>query len=58
MGHCNRCCYCEELFWCDNEETDICPTCVYAPSEKENTERAVEQYIRYIQKVRKAEKLS
>ncbi len=44
-----KCEQCDEFFWCDEPNQGLCPTCKEAPSEQANSERAIEQGLRYIQ---------
>ncbi len=52
----NRCVECGQLFWCDDEETDICLTCIEEPVSQANRARAIEQELDYIRSLRKAAK--
>ena len=53
----NTCDWCNEQFWSDDPEQGMCLTCKEGPSEQQNTDRAVEQYVKYIASLRAKEKV-
>lgn len=44
-----RCDWCGNLFWHDDPEWGMCLDCTERDSRAANTDRAVEQWLRYIQ---------
>lgn len=47
-----ECDWCGELFWSDDPDQGMCLTCRERDSEQQNSERAVEQWLAYIQSLR------
>lgn len=50
---CNQCSLCGELFWCRDEDTEICVTCIESPDEERQRQQAAERAVAYMQCRRK-----